>query len=89
MAWTIKFDEFAAKQIKKLDKSIAKKILNYLKTKVMKGDPLALGKPLLGEMDGLWRYRVENYRIICKIQNKELIVLVLRLGHRKNIYEKE
>ncbi|EKD69958.1 MAG: RelE toxin [uncultured bacterium] len=88
MAWKIKISEFALKQIKKLDKAIAKKILTYLKERIAsQKDPRVLGKPLLHDKSGLWRYRVENYRIICKIEDNELVVLVLRLGHRKEIYE--
>lgn len=87
MDWKIKFSEFSQKQIKKLDKTIAKKIINYLKERVTtQSDPRTFGKPLLHDKSGLWRYRVDDYRIICKIEDKELVVLVLRLGHRKNIY---
>ena len=88
MVWKIKFSEFSQKQIKKLDKPIAKKILTYLRNRVaMQKDVRVLAKPLLHDKSGLWRYRVGNYRIICKIEEKELIVLVIRLGHRKNIYD--
>lgn len=88
MAWTIKITEFAEKQIKKLDRAVGKKILKYLRERIAnQKDPRVFGKPLLHDKTGLWRYRVENYRIICKIEDKELIVLVLRLGHRKNVYD--
>jgi mRNA interferase RelE/StbE len=87
VTWTIKYTEIAAKQIKKLDKTIAKKILQYLSVRVAKQkDPTLLGKPLLHNKSGLWRYRIDDYRIICKIENKQLTVLVLRIGHRKEIY---
>lgn len=89
MAWKIKFSEFSLKQIKKLDKAIAKKIIRYLKDRVIsQRDPRTFGKPLLHDKSGLWRYRVDDYRIICKIEDEGLVVLVLRLGHRKDIYEK-
>jgi mRNA interferase RelE/StbE len=89
VAWKIKISEFAEKQIKKLDKSIAKQIILYLKERIAtQKDPRILGKSLLHDKSGLWRYRVNHYRIICKIEAKELIVLVLRLGHRKDIYKK-
>ncbi|TAK73045.1 MAG: type II toxin-antitoxin system RelE/ParE family toxin [Gammaproteobacteria bacterium] len=87
MVWTIKYTEIAAKQMKKLDKKISKQIDNYLNERVAKQkNPSVFGKPLLHDKSGLWRYRVENYRIICEIQDSELIVLVLRMGHRKEIY---
>ena len=88
MTWTIKYTEVAVKQMKKLDKAAVKKIIKYLSERVAKQkDPTLFGKPLLHEQSGLWRYRVENYRVICKIENKELIVVVLRVGHRKHIYD--
>lgn len=90
MAWTIKFTEIAAKQFKKLNKSIAKELLGYLKEKVAKQkNPMTLGKPLLllREKSGLWRYRVKDYRIICRIEDKELTVLVIRVGHGKEVYD--
>lgn len=89
MDWKIKFSEFSQKQIKKLDKALAKKIIKYLKERVTaQSDPRTFGKPLLHDKSGLWRYRVDDYRIICKIEDQELVVLVLRLGHRRNIYKK-
>jgi mRNA interferase RelE/StbE len=88
VAWKIKISEFAEKQIKKLDKAIAKQIILYLKHIFTQKNPRLLGKPLLHDKSGLWRYRVNDYRIISKIEDNELIVLVLRIGHRKNIYKK-
>lgn len=88
MVWTIKFSEFSTKQLKKMDKTIAKKILSYLRDKVLKQkDPRVLGKALMHDKSGLWRYRVDDYRIICEVVDHELMILVLRLGHRKNIYD--
>ena len=51
-------------------------------------NPKKFGKSLLYNHKGNWRYRVEDYRIICRIEEKELIILVLAIGHRKNIYKK-
>lgn len=88
MAWTIKYSDIAAKQLKKMDKPIANQIDTYLTQKIApQKNPRAFGKPLGHDKSGLWRYRVEDYRIICEIKNNELVVLVLRLGHRKNIYD--
>ena len=49
-------------------------------------NPRATGKALQGEFSGLWRYRVGDYRLICEIRENELVILVLEIGHRKNIY---
>ncbi|HEX4044143.1 MAG TPA: type II toxin-antitoxin system RelE/ParE family toxin [Gammaproteobacteria bacterium] len=88
MVWTIKVSEIAEKQIKKLDKAVAKRIVKYLKERVIsQKNPRSLGKALLHDKTGLWRYRVDDYRIICQIKDHELTILVLQLGHRKNIYD--
>lgn len=88
MVWKITFTEIAAKQVKKLNKSIAKKLLDYMKDKVCtKDDPTVLGKPLINDKSGLWRYRVNDYRIICKIEAEELTILVIKLAHRKEVYD--
>ncbi len=90
MAWTIKFSEVAQKQIRKLDKTIAKRITDYLGKRIASQvDPRVFGKALLHDKTGLWRYRVDDYRIIVQIQENELIVLVLRVGHRREVYSKD
>lgn len=87
MVWKISISEVAARQLKKMDKVAAKNILTYLKERVAdKNDPRIFGKPLLHDKSGYWRYHVGDYRIICQIEDHELTVVVLRLGHGKNIY---
>lgn len=89
MVWKILISELASKQFKKMDKSIAKHILGYLKERVAKQkDPTLSGKPLLNDKSGLWRYRIGDYRVICEIRNHELTILVLKIGHRRNVYDK-
>ena len=88
MAWTIKFAEIAAKQMQKLYKTKSKLILNYLNLHIASSENLRnSGKALGNDKKGLWRYRVENYRVICEIKDSELIVLVLRVAHRKEVYK--
>jgi len=50
-------------------------------------DPRAFGKPLKADLKGLWRYRVADYRLICSIQDQRLVVLVLKVGHRRDVYD--
>lgn len=89
MAWTIRFDPRAERDLARLDRSIQRKILRYLETRVATAeDPEELGKPLSGELSGLRRYRVENHRIICRIDRQEILIVVLAAGHRKDVYEK-
>ena len=88
MNYKIQFSDKAYKQLDKLDKSVAKNIINFLRHKVLVlDDPKQIGKPLAKTMQGLWRYRIGKYRIICDIKDSELIVLVLAIGHRKQIYQ--
>lgn len=87
-AWQLVFTGQAIKQLKKLDISIQKQILDYLQEKVLKkSDPTVLGKALIGSKKGIWRYRTGNYRILCQIRTKEVMILVLDMAHRKNIYK--
>lgn len=86
--WTIEWDDRAAKELRKLNKQTQQQILSYLRTRIATDeDPRRFGKALTADKIGLWRYRVENYRLVCRIENEKLIVLVLRVGHRKNVYE--
>ena len=88
MTWKIEWDERAIKDAKKLDVASRKRITKYLhKTVLKENDPRIFGKALVGNKAGLWRYRVGGYRIICKIEDKELTILVIGVGHRKNIYD--
>ncbi|MGL5942546.1 MAG: type II toxin-antitoxin system RelE family toxin [Waterburya sp.] len=85
--WKIEWDSKALKEAKKLDKAARKKIVEYLENWVLASqDPYQFGKPLQGDKAGIWRYRVADYRILCQIENEALIVLVIAVGHRKNIY---
>jgi mRNA interferase RelE/StbE len=85
--WKIEWDSKALKETKKLDRNARKKIVEYLEKRVLANqDPYQLGKPLKGNKAGIWRYRVGDYRILCQIKDRTLIVLVIAVGHRKDIY---
>jgi mRNA interferase RelE/StbE len=86
VSWVYKFDAQALKDLKKLDKPMQRRILSYLDERVT-DDPRLFGKGLKANLSGLWRYRVGDYRIICQIQDGELTVLVIAVGHRKDIYD--
>lgn len=87
MAWTVEFQLTAQKQIRELDRPIRQRILSYFRTRVLAAeDPRQLGKALTGDKGGLWRYRIGDYRAICQIEADRLIVLVLAVGHRRDIY---
>jgi len=86
--WAYRFDERALKELKKLGKPAQKEILAYLDKRIAgKEDPRRFGKMLHADLAGLWRYRVGDYRILCQINDGILLVLVVSVGHRKNVYE--
>lgn len=87
MAWAINYTETARRELKKLDKAVARRILDFLDDRVAKqDDPRKLGKALSGPLGTLWRYRIGDYRAICDIQHQAVTVLVLRVGHRREVY---
>ena len=88
MAWIIKYSDSARKQLKKLDKQSAIRILDFMDERIFEsGNPRSIGKVLTGPKLGTyWRYRVGDYRIICDIQDGQLCVLVIEIGNRKEIY---
>jgi mRNA interferase RelE/StbE len=86
--WTIEFAESAARQLRKLDPAIARRITAYLRERVASADdPRSLGAALKGdELGQFWKYRVGDYRLIAEIHDQEIRILVLRLGHRREVY---
>lgn len=87
MVWTINYLKSVQKELKKTDKNARERIREFLETKVANlENPRDLGKPLKGDKSEFWRYRVGEYRIICSIQDNSLTVLVVRIGHRKDVY---
>ncbi len=87
MAWRVEFSNAAVKALKKIDTVAAKRILTFLHERVESADdPRTLGKPIQGDKRTYWRFRVGNYRLICYIQDEAMRVLVIRIGHRKNVY---
>lgn len=85
--WKVEWDSKALKEAKKLDRNARKKIVDYLENRVLKSqNPYQYGKALTGDKAGIWRYRVGNYRILCLIEDRNFIILVIAVGHRKNIY---
>jgi mRNA interferase RelE/StbE len=89
LAWSIEIVDGAKKDLAKLDKPAAKRVVSFLKDRLQKmADPRSIGEALKGKKFGeLWKYRVGDFRIIAKIEDKRLIILVVRVGHRKNVYK--
>lgn len=88
MAWTIEFDKAAKKELAKLDTSVARRILKFLSGRLaLLDDPRSIGEALKGSALGdFWKYRVGDYRIICKIADAQITIIVIRVGNRRDVY---
>jgi mRNA interferase RelE/StbE len=88
LAWIIKYTESSSKQLKKLDKQTALRVLDYMDERVaVLDDPRSLGKNLKGPKIGeYWRYRVGDIRVICNILDGQMMVLVIEIGNRREVY---
>ncbi len=85
MVWKIEMTGEAEKELARIDKPAAKRIIRYLRERVSV-DPRSSGKSLRGDLSGLWRYRIGDYRVICELYDEKVSVLVIRIGHRKDVY---
>ena len=88
MAWRIEFERAAARELDKLDFQSSGRILRFLRDRVAPlEDPRSIGQALKGERLGeFWRYRIGDHRVIARIEDAERLILVLRIGHRREIY---
>lgn len=88
MAWQIEFDESAKNEFVKLDRQVARRLIDFLKDRILsRRDPRSVGQALKGAALGeFWKYRVGDFRIIGSIQDERMTVLVLRVGNRSDIY---
>ncbi len=86
--YQVLFSENSKKDLKKLDKFQAKLIKKWIMQNLLnQSDPRKQGKALKGKLKGLWRYRVGDYRIIVDIKDGELVILIIEIAHRKDIYD--
>ena len=89
MAWNLEISPVAQRQLDKLDRTVARRISRFLYERIRTlDDPRQLGERLQGNLKEFWRYRVGDYRIICSLEHDRLVVMVLRVGHRREIYER-
>ena len=90
MAWKVELSEEADRQFDKLAPQIRRRILKFLYERVAKlDDPRSIGEALHGSKLGeFWKYSVGDYRLISSIQDKQVVILVLRVGHRSQVYER-
>jgi len=89
MAYRVEISADARKQLKKLDAATRERLIRFMLERLARlEDPRSIGTALKGERYGeLWRYRVGDYRIICRIEDKAVVILVVRIGHRREVYK--
>ena len=89
MAWRIEFHPDAAKELRALDRTVAARIVKTLETRVAgQADPRALGSALKGEHSGYWRWRIGDYRIVGRVEDGRITILIVRVGHRREVYRR-
>jgi mRNA interferase RelE/StbE len=89
MAWRIELVPAAAKELRRLGSVDASRIAKFLSTRVATlDDPRSIGEALKGRLGQLWKYRIGDYRIIADIQDKVVLILVVRIGHRREVYKR-
>jgi len=88
LAWTIDYADTAKRQLRKLDKQTARRIVDFMDERIATAEnPRSTGKALTGPLGNFWRYRVGDCRLICDIQDGALRVLVVQIGNRREIYQ--
>ncbi len=89
MDWKIEYDSRVLREMKNLDRNVQQQILDYFDEHIEPSqNPRKYGKELKSHFSGLWRYSIGNYRAICQIDDENLSILVVRVGHQNKVYEK-
>jgi mRNA interferase RelE/StbE len=88
LAWTVELDPAALKELRRLDRQVARRILTFLRERLaVIDDPRSIGEALRGDALGeYWKYRLGDYRIVSRIVDRRILILVLRIGHRRDVY---
>lgn len=88
MAWTIELTPEANAQLKKLGSVEAQRILKFLFERLQnREDPRQIGESLKGNLREFWRYRIGDYRLLCHLHDEQLLVLVVQIAHRREVYK--
>lgn len=88
MAWKIEFDPDALKELKKLDRTVQIRLVTFLRDRLAPlDDPRSIGEALSGaRLGSYWKYRVGDWRMVCDILDRRIVVRVLRIGNRREVY---
>ena len=87
MLWRVDFTAEADEQLLSLDKPTRERICKYAKELEKLSDPRMRGEPLVGNLSEFWKYRIGKYRLICRLQDDKLLVLVVKIGKRDKVYK--
>ena len=87
MNWRVEFDASALKDLRKIDRTWRDRILSYLDKVGTLNEPRSRGRALSGDLAGLWRYRVGDYRVICEIRDDTLVIRAIKISHRRDVYD--
>ena len=85
--WALRYEKHAEEAFRLLDKSVQRRIAKYMAGICGLEAPELRGKPMRGDLAGHWRYRVGAYRVVCRFEHGQMIVIVVTLGHRSTVYE--
>ena len=90
MAWQIEFDPAAVKELARLDQPVARRIVAFLRERIATADdPRSLGEALRGaDLGSFWKYRLGDYRVIAEIVDRRVVIIVVRIGHRREVYRR-
>ena len=88
MSWRVEFTSGALRQLKKLDPFVRRMLITWVE-KNLEGcaDARAHGKSLVGDKSGLWRYRIGDYRLLCRLNDGRLVIEAIKVGHRREVYK--
>lgn len=88
MVWRIEFERAAVRELEALDPPVRRRILSFLQERVaQRDDPRDIGEALKGSKLGeFWKYRIGDYRVIARIEDGKMLILMLRLGNRREVY---
>jgi mRNA interferase RelE/StbE len=89
LAWTLRFDPRFERDLRKLDGDVQRRIVSYMEQRVASAaDPKSFGHSLSHDLAGHWRYRVGDYRIICRFEDAALVIVAVAIGHRSIVYDR-
>ena len=88
MKWKVEFSPDAKKELSRLDRYTQRLIGSWIDKHLANCEnPRVTGKPLRANLAGYWRYRIGDYRMICKLEDDRVIIIVIKIGHRRDVYE--